>query len=65
MHSADNQIKNLYADLLKSEARHFGIYLKLAQKNNAGFDVQVRLEQLAQIESEILSTVHPEPRMHS
>ena len=32
IHSPDIELRNLYADLLKSEARHFGIYWKLADE---------------------------------
>ncbi len=64
-HSPDIELRNLYADLLKSEARHFGIYWKLADER---FDRNIlisRLEALAKVESDALVKMHHEPRMHS
>jgi len=65
IHSPDNELRNLYSDLLKSEARHFGIYWKLADER---FDRDVlisRLEELARVESDALLEMHHQPRMHS
>ena len=65
IHSPDQELRNLYADLLKSEARHFGIYWKLAEQR---FDRKIlisRLEVLARVESDALVKMHQEPRMHS
>ncbi len=65
IHSPDIELRNLYADLLKSEARHFGIYWKLADER---FDRKIltsRLEELAKIESDALLEMHHQPRMHS
>ena len=65
MHSPDIELRNLYADLLKSEARHFGIYWKLADER---FDRNIlisRLEELAKVESDALLEMHHQPRMHS
>ena len=65
IHSPDPELRGLYADLLKSEARHFGIYWKLADER---FDRNIlfsRLEELARVESDALVEMHHEPRMHS
>ncbi len=65
MYSPDVELRNLYDDLLKSEARHFGIYWKLA---NERFDRKIftsRLGELARVESEALVEMYQEPRMHS
>jgi len=65
IHSPDVELRNLYNDLLKSEARHFGIYWKLA---NERFDRNIlssRLEELAKVESDALLEMHHQPRMHS
>ena len=65
LNSPDVELRNLYADLLKSEARHYGIYWKLADER---FDRQIltsRLEALATVESNALLEMHHEPRMHS
>ncbi len=65
IHSPDIELRNLYADLLKSEARHFGIYWKLADERFDRHILTTRLEELAKVESDALLEMHPEPRMHS
>jgi tRNA-(ms[2]io[6]A)-hydroxylase len=64
-HLADPKLAAFYRSLMASEARHFGIYWLLA---DAYFDrdlVQTRLAELAIVESDLLSTLYPEPRIHS
>ena len=65
MHSPDIELSNLYADLLKSEAKHFGIYWKLADERFERNALISRLEELAKVESDALLQMHHEPRMHS
>ena len=65
IHSPDTELSNLYADLLKSEARHFGIYWKLADERFERNSINSRLKELAKIESDALVKTHHEPRMHS
>ena len=45
--------------------RDSGIYWVLADTYFEREIVQKRLEELSIIESEILATLHPEPRIHS
>ena len=65
IHSPDIELRNLYADLLKSEARHFGIYWKLADERFERNLLTSRLRELAKVESDALLEMHHEPRMHS
>ncbi len=65
IHSPDIELSNLYADLLKSEARHFGIYWKLADERFERNDLTSRLQELARVESDALVNMHDKPRMHS
>ena len=65
IHSPDIELRNLYADLLKSEARHFGIYWKLADERFDRNILTSRLEELAKVESDALLEMHHQPRMHS
>ena len=65
IHSPDIELRNLYADLLKSEARHFGIYWKLADDRFDRNMLTSRLDELARVESNALVEMHQEPRMHS
>jgi len=64
-HSPDIELRDLYADLLKSEARHFGIYWKLADERFERNLLTSRLEELAKVESDALLEMHHQPRMHS
>ena len=63
--SPDIELRNLYADLLKSEAKHFGIYWKLADERFNRNILTSRLKELARVESDALLEMHHEPRMHS
>tara|TARA_B100000965_G_scaffold90326_1_gene73461 strand:+ start:239 stop:853 length:615 start_codon:yes stop_codon:yes gene_type:complete len=65
IHSPDQELRNLYADLLKSEARHFGLYWKLADERFDRHTLTSRLKDLARVESDALVEMHQEPRMHS
>ena len=65
IHSPDIELRNLYADLLKSEARHFGIYWNLADERFDRNILTSRLEELAKVESDALLELHHQPRMHS
>ena len=65
IHSPDIELRDLYADLLKSEARHFGIYWKLAAERFERNLLTSRLGELAKVESDALLEMHHQPRMHS
>ena len=65
LNSEQQSFKLLYHSLLESEARHFGIYWKLAQNKYSKDDTFKRLEKLSKIESKILSKTFSMPRVHS
>ncbi len=65
LNSKSESFKVLYESLLESEARHFGIYWKLAQTKFSRGITFKRLEELSKIESEILSQTYSAPRVHS
>ena len=65
LNSEKESFKLLYESLLESEARHFGIYWKLAQNKFSKDDTFKRLEELSKIESKILSQTFTMPRIHS
>jgi tRNA-(ms[2]io[6]A)-hydroxylase len=50
---------------MASEARHYGVYWVLADTYFERDVVKERLEELAIKESDLLVTLHPEPRIHS
>lgn len=64
-HCPDAQLARFYRGLMASEARHYGVYWLLATTYCDRKAVNDRLEKLAIVESELLSTLHPEPRIHS
>ena len=59
------ELAKFYRSLMASEARHYGIYWLLANNYFEKNLVLQRLDKLASVESEILATLHPEPRIHS
>lgn len=64
-HCPDAELAAFYRGLMASEARHYGIYWTLAIAYFDRTTVDQRLEELAIAESDLLSTLHPEPRIHS
>ncbi|MCD8488931.1 MAG: tRNA isopentenyl-2-thiomethyl-A-37 hydroxylase MiaE [Desertifilum sp.] len=64
-HLGDPQLAKFYRGLMASEARHYGAYWILATTYYPKEVVNARLAELAPVESELLSTLHPEPRIHS
>jgi tRNA-(ms[2]io[6]A)-hydroxylase len=61
----DAKLAKFYRSLMASEARHYGVYWVLATTYFDPSTVEKRLEELALVESNLLSTLHPEPRVHS
>lgn len=61
----DIKLAKFYRSLKASEARHYGSYWLLANTYFAREIVQQRLIELAKFESEILTNLHPLPRIHS
>ncbi|BAZ89673.1 hypothetical protein NIES932_11560 [Raphidiopsis curvata NIES-932] len=59
------ELAKFYRDLMDSEARHFGTYWILADTYFNREEVTKRLDELGTVESEILQTLHPNPRIHS
>lgn len=64
-HLEDPQLASFYRRLMASEARHYGTFWVLATTYYDRDLVNARLTELAKAESDILSTLHPQPRIHS
>jgi tRNA-(ms[2]io[6]A)-hydroxylase len=64
-HCCDPVLAQFYQSLMASEARHYGTYWLLADEYFDRAVVMTRLEELAAFESHILSTLYPQPRIHS
>jgi tRNA 2-(methylsulfanyl)-N6-isopentenyladenosine37 hydroxylase len=61
----DSELAAFYRTLMASEARHYGVYWVLANTYFEPEAVQRRLEELSTLESNLLATLHPDPRIHS
>jgi tRNA 2-(methylsulfanyl)-N6-isopentenyladenosine37 hydroxylase len=59
------ELAKFYRSLMASEARHYGIYWVLAHTYCGDQDISNRLEELSDVESEVVSTLHSHPRIHS
>ncbi|MEL6399997.1 MAG: tRNA isopentenyl-2-thiomethyl-A-37 hydroxylase MiaE [Cyanobacteria bacterium J06607_6] len=64
-HCPDPELAQFYSSLMASEARHYGAYWVLAADEFDRAVVSDRLAALAVVESQLLATLHPEPRIHS
>lgn len=67
-HSLEACLRDLYGELLDSEARHFGLYWLLCEQRYGRAATSERLQQLAAVETEALSGVlqrSDDVRMHS
>jgi tRNA 2-(methylsulfanyl)-N6-isopentenyladenosine37 hydroxylase len=64
-HCPEPELAKFYRGLMASEARHYGIYWTLATIYFERAAVDQRLDELAGVERDLLSTLHPEPRIHS
>lgn len=64
-HCPDAELAQFYRGLMTSEARHYGAYWTLAATYFDPDTVNQRLAELAEVESALLATLHPEPRIHS
>ena len=61
----DRDMRILFAELLKSEARHFSTYWNLSELKFSREEIISRWKELSVKEAEILLELHPHPRMHS
>ncbi|PZD71463.1 hypothetical protein C1752_06387 [Acaryochloris thomasi RCC1774] len=64
-HIEDSELAAFYRGLMASEARHYGAYWVLATTYFETDVVNQRLAELAEFESNLLSELHPHPRVHS
>lgn len=64
-HCPEPELAKFYRGLMASEARHFGTFWVLADTYFDREIVMQRLDELAELESELLVNLHPEPRIHS
>jgi tRNA-(ms[2]io[6]A)-hydroxylase len=58
-------VKDLYAQLERSEARHFELYLQFAEREYDAAEIAERLELIATREAELVTSPDDELRFHS
>lgn len=58
-------LRGFYSGLAVSEARHQGLYLRLAEQRAGDIDWRARLRQLAAVESELITSPDDQFRFHS
>lgn len=61
----DDELRDFYLSLLKSESRHYEDYLKLAKKAAGGEDISDRVEVFLNLEKELIESPDTEFRFHS
>ena len=61
----DEELGTFYHGLLKSEARHYQGYLKLAYQYGEAADVERTVERVREVEAELITTPDVEFRFHS
>ncbi|TDF84753.1 tRNA-(ms[2]io[6]A)-hydroxylase [Pseudomonas sp. H9] len=61
----DEELGKFYHGLLKSEARHYQGYLKLAHQYGDAADIERVVEKVRAVEAELISTPDEEFRFHS
>lgn len=64
-HHPDAELRQTFRSLLESEARHYGVFVRLAELQAPREDVRARLHALAEQECAILEHVKPLPRIHA
>lgn len=64
-HHPELQLRQTFRGLLESEARHHGIFVRLAEQQLPREDVRARLQVLAEAERTILETLPPIARIHA
>ena len=61
----DEELQGFYLSLLKSEARHFQDYLKLARKAAGGESIEARVEEFLALERSLIESPDDTFRFHS
>lgn len=61
----DDELKEFYLSLLKSESRHYEDYLKLAKRAAEGKDISDRIQLFLSVERELIQSKDDEFRFHS
>lgn len=60
----DDELREFYASLMASEARHWRLYIDLAEQFSPG-DVEARIEHFLEVDRSLIESPDPEFRFHS
>ena len=61
----EGELAEFYASLLKSEARHFNVYLKLAEQLSEGADISDRVAFFLAKDEQLVTSPDDDFRFHS
>ena len=61
----DDELRDFYLSLLKSESRHYEDYLKLAKRAAEGKDISPRIQEFLELEKGLIESADSEFRFHS
>jgi tRNA 2-(methylsulfanyl)-N6-isopentenyladenosine37 hydroxylase len=61
----DEELRDFYLSLLKSESRHYEDYLKLAKRAAEGKDISARIQEFLELEKGLIESADSEFRFHS
>jgi tRNA-(ms[2]io[6]A)-hydroxylase len=61
----DEELRDFYLSLLKSESRHYEDYLKLAKRAADGEDISARICEFLELEKKLIESADSEFRFHS
>lgn len=61
----DDELRDFYLSLLKSESRHYEDYLKLAKRAAEGQDISARIQEFLDLEKGLIESADSEFRFHS
>lgn len=64
-HATDQRLRELFAELLPSEAAHQGMYAKFARQLFGRDDAEKRIAELRALEGEVMRSLPPGPTVHS
>lgn len=57
-------LKTFYADITRSEARHAGLFLRLARHYFSSQDIDGRVDSLLDVEADLIRTLPHRPALH-
>lgn len=60
----DPDLRSFYADLTRSEARHAGLFVRLAREHFPPDEVRTRLDDLLELEARVIADLEIRPALH-